>query len=507
MSYTYPQAAVELRILPEDFKLSSDPVLQSQHRIIVQARNVTVNVNDYKTSDTFSVEIDYKSFPFDPRLIRACGVVIYIQDMEHLYNDDGSLNKIVPGASTRINPSVSNAVAIGFVDEESIEFDDSKRTVHFEGRDTTALLIDQKYTANKPIPLNTPIDVAIKNLLASFAATAAIEVSNPLGLEMPTLAKYYPDFGSPLAGQKNTGSHESYWEIIQDMCSRAGLICYMSTKQLSDKTLVPNLVLTTPRNRKDTKDDIKFIYGVNVKNLKLKRKIGRFKNFNIQVRSFNPIEKDVLIARIPEEAERSWGIAYGFEYNPAITSGPTATPSTTNFASVNIPVLKPDGSVDTSQVHVAPYITFNIPNISDKDQLIRIGQTVYEQYSMQQLEGSFDTFEMSGRTTSSGTGLSKYNTGKEYDLAHIVKQQTICLEIDTGDLASISRFSSPGLRAQYLEQRGYDRETANMFANIIGKFSPRFQLKSYSMTVNQDSGFKLSAQFHSVIDIGNIGLV
>jgi len=514
VSYSYPQSTVELRILPEDFHLVSKAT-DTPYKIHVVARTVTINVNDYKTTDTFSMEIDYKHFPFDPRLIRSCGVVIFLQDMKSLVKDDGSPNTIVPGAPTDLNSTIPNSVFIGFVDDESIEFDDSKRCVRFEGRDCTGLLIDQKYLANTPIPLSSRLDYAIFDLLQQNPATQNISLvagdgpdGQPLDFaDLPTLAQYYPDFGSPLAGQRNTGAHESYWEIIQDLVARAGLICYMGTGYGTDGNIVPAIVLTTPKNQHNDSDDIKFIYAINVKNLKLKRKLGRFKGFNIQVRS--RVEKEVLIAKIPEEATVDWGVKYGFQYDAATVPSQDANLVAIghqNFDPITVPVLKPDGSLDASTTHLAPYITFNVKNISNKDALIKIGETVFEQYSLQTLEGSLETMEMAGRGSNKGAGVDNYNSGKQYDLTHIKKGQTICMEINTEDLTAISRFASVGSRVSYLLNQGYDRATANVFAQVMGKFSPRFQIKSYSMTLNQDTGFKLSMQFQSIIDLGNISL-
>lgn len=501
MSYYYPQGAVELRILPEDYKLVSDATLQATRTLRIQARDITVKVNDYKTTDTFSLEIDYKHFPFDPRTIRACGVVIFMQDMEGVYKDDGSVNTIVPNGPTKVNPDIPNAVFIGFADDETIEFDDLRRTVRLEGRDCTALLIDQKYAENAPISLNVTLDVAIQTLIATFPATKNIAVINNTGDTLPTLAQYYPDFGSPLAGQKNPGKHESYWEIIQDIANRAGLICYMGRSLTPGGTIVPAIILSTPKNQivkaanGETVDDIKVIYGINVKNLKLKRKLGRFKGFNLQVRS--RVGKDVLIAKIPEEATVEWGVGFGFQLSLTQTS---------NFDPVQVPVLKPDGSLDTTQTHVAPYITFPVPNVGNKDALIKIGQTTYEQYSMQQLEGSFDTFEMLGRGTTKDSNVDNKASFKVYDLTQIKKGQTICLEIDADDLDEISRLSSVETRTEYLKDRNYDPVVAAIFAKTMGKFSPRFQIKNYVMNINQTNGWKLTIEFQNVVDTTHRGL-
>lgn len=478
MSYYYPQAAVKLRILFEDFKLTSDSATQVPYEFNVIAKNVTVHRNDYKTTDTFDMEIDFKNFPFDPRAIRYCGVVIYMQDMGSVYNLDGSLNKLKPGAPTIVDPTITNAVFAGFVDEDTVTFDDTRRMVHFSGRDFTALLIDQKYQTNAPITnLSIPIDQVISTLLKSFAATQQLQIVNKTGAELPALSQYYNDFTSPMGIYKNpSGGQESYWDIIQKLASQAGLICYI---------FLDTLVLATPRNQLSTSDDIKFIYGQNVKRFELKRKLGRLKNFNIQVRS--RFQKDVITANIPEEASPEWCAKYGIARQ-----------------SVNIPVMKPDGSLDTSVTHKAPYLSFPIPNIGSKQQLIAIGQTIYEQYSLQQLEGSMTTMEMLGRGQSVHGNNKKSFT--KYDLTQIKKGQTIQLEIDTDDLNKISRLTTYSARTQYLVQKNYNPKIAALFARTMGRFSPRFQIKSYTMDMNSDSGFKLDIQFYNILDLSQISI-
>jgi len=527
MSYYYPRVAVQLQILPEDYGLRSDPTKEATTLINVQARDVTINRNDYRTSDTFSLEIDYKNFPFDPRTIRACGVVIYMQDVQSNYDTDGSVKKIIPGNPTKVNPNISNAVFIGYADDDEIQFDDNGRKVTMSGRDSTCLLIDKKYpSTNGPFYPNLPLDKAIAQLLLAFPATAKMVVVPPIGtdgkpMSLPVLSSYVPGFGDKLAGGINTGGgkRETYWDIILDLADRAGMVCYMGISRNQAGDSVAAIYLSTPKNqslqidqttgkqRTDTVDDIKIIYGQNVKNLKFKRKIGRLKGFNIKVISRNG--KDVVTARIPEDANASWGKAYGIPTGPG------------NF--VTIPTLLPNGAVDTTQaLKPAPYITFPYPNIASKAALVLIGQAAYEQYSLQQLEGSFETFEMLGRGTQNSLTVGSsdeqsqqmFGSGTQiktppdvvYDMTQIVKGQTLCIELDSPDLEAISRLSDDSDRTNYLVQRSYDPAVAALFATTIGKMSPRFQVKSYAMNINVDSGFKLTVQFQNLIDNTNRSL-
>jgi hypothetical protein len=456
VSFYFPQACVRLRILPEDFQLVSDAAKQNPGEVIVIPKEITVSINDHKTSDSFSCELDYSTFPFDPRIVRYCGVVVYMGNVQTLYSGS-QLNTI--------EPKESNAIFAGFVDEETITFDDTKRSVRFEGRDFTSLLIDQKYADNVPVFMNEPLDVQIKAYLQTFKATEKIKFDNRTGGTLPTIASFFPGFGSaPLAGAKNVGTHESYWEIIQDLVSRAGLICYMD---------IDTLVVTTPRNLYNPRADLKFVYGKNVKNLTFKRKLGRLKGFNIRVRS--RVGKEVLTADIPREATPEWAKDYGIELKDA-----------------EVPVLKPDGTLDKTTNHKAPFITFPVSNIGNKDQLVKIGQSVYEDYSRQQLEGSFETMEM----------LAHSDEIPDFDLTDLNVGIPLAIEIDSSDLTQISRLATVEERTQYLLRRQYDKTLAHTLATTYGKFSPRFFTKAFSYTLNEQ-GFKLKIEFVNIIELTN----
>lgn len=479
MSYYYPQAAMTINVLFEDFRAFSDPTLQKTYGLNIQCKNLSINVNDYKTTDTFDCEVEYKSFPFDPRTIRSAQVTIHIEDMESVYDSSGNINKLVP--------SDDNAIFTGFVDEESIEFDDSKRTVRFQGRDLTSLLIDQKYVQNAPIQLTDPLDAILTNMLAAFPATKNLKVSNITGKSLPTLAQYAPDaVSAPLAGGKNVGAHETYWDIIQDLVARAGLIAYMH---------LDTLYISNPRTIFNSNKAVKFIFGKNIKSLSYQRKLGRHKGFNVTVRSLNAKAKTVITANIPEQAETSWCTALNLPAGQPIT----------------IPKLNPDGSLSSAS-DKAPYLAFRIPNITTQPALIQVGQKIFEELIRQDLEGSFETFEMVGHSGDADTDRANYQA---YDLttgATVVGAipfdigQPVSIEIQTDDLDAISRIASAPARVQYLMTRGYASSVASVFAKTIGKMAPIFYTKSIQISFNQDTGFKLKVGFINYIDLSNKGL-
>lgn len=476
MSVYFPQLCATVRVLWEDFNLKTQASKLVAYSATVQVKSCTVNVNDYKAADTFDMELDYKSFPFDPRAIRSMAVTIHLEDLKKLVDPS-------TGQHTVIKPTEENIIFTGYADEETITFSESSRTVKISGRDFTALLLDQKYLRGSPITLNQPIDVVIKNILNAFpesgAAVLAQKVVNKTNSKvLPTLAQYHPDFGQKLAGQKTAGKHETVWEIIQDIVSKAGLICYVHLDQL---------IISEPRVLYDANAAVRFVYGQNVTNLELKRKIGRQKGFNVQVRCLVPKTKTVLTANIPEEATAEWSKATGV-----------------SRIRVQVPQLLPDGGQnEQAKNHDAPFLPFRLTGIGSKTQLVVIGQKIYEELARQEFEGSFDTREMLAH-------MGKSPDAPNYKQISLVTDlnigDPISLEIDQGDLHGIQRFDTTEARQHYLQMRGYAEDVAAIFAQTMGQMSTVFYTKAYRFSWSDSDGYKLHVEFLNFLELDRQGL-
>lgn len=463
MGVYYPQAAMSLRVRWEDFGDSQIQKLQSVYVLPILSKRVVVNINDYTQADTFDCEIDYKNFPFDPRCIRACGVTIHAQDMGMIFARDNGLNRIVP--------SKENTIFTGFADEESITFDDSRRTVRMEGRDFTSLLIDRKYIKG-PVDLGQKVDVVLRAILDELKETQDIALDNRVTEELPVLASFWSD-KSEMSGKKNVKREETYWDVIQDIVGRAGLISYIE---------LDKLVLTKPRALYSKAESKVFVYGHNIKNLEFKRKIGRRKGINIVVRSLNIETKEVLEAKIPAEATEEW-------------SEQTGIPN----IEVKVPEIKSDGT-PSDDLKPAPYISLRIPNVVNKDQLIEIGQQVYEEIGRQQIEGSFSTKEMEicfKKLDSEGQETSAH---EEFDILKLRNGTPIAIVIDQGDLKNISKMTSVDQRKRFLIERCYDPKVADVFAETIGKFSNIFYTKAAKFTLDSTNGFECEVEFVNFIE-------
>jgi hypothetical protein len=467
MGYYYPQAALTLRVIWEDFNFKSNARLQEVYTLPIIAKRVTVNINDYTQADTFSAEIDFKHFPFDPRSIRACGVTIHMQDMKGVFEPNNENRLIVP--------SERNTVFLGFADEESITFDDSNRTVRMEGRDFTALLIDRKYTGGL-IDYGQPMDVILRQLLAELEETVDLKLDIRGLTTLPTIAQFSSNkvSNSKLGGQRNRGSDESYWDVIQNMVANAGLIAYVE---------LDRLVVTKPRALYDRNRAVMFVYGRNVRELEYKRKIGRQKNFNISVKSLNVLTKEVLQAQIPAEATDAWARATGVAQRE-----------------VELPSVKPDGT--PGEPKPAPYISFRVPDVNSKAHLIGIGEELYEEMGRQQIEGSFKTKELDvpfqNFVGPSAAGVD----GECFNLFQLRIGTPVQLEVDQGDMKGVQRLSSVAEKARYLRANCYEPAVAEVLAETLSnpRFNTPFYTKGVQYTLDQESGLEATVNFINFIE-------
>lgn len=456
MALYYPQGAIILRVRWEDFGSNSERLSKVQV-MPVSCRNLIVERNDYTEADTFKATIDYKAFPFDPRCIRACGVTICMEDRKKIFNRSNSL--------AIIEPSEDNIVFQGFADEGSIDFDDETRSVTIEGRDFTSLFIDTKRVNTSPIPLSQPLDKVILDLINEQAATTEISIENRTGEEFPVLSKLAPDF-NPFTAVRNQKRKETYWDIMQSVLSRVGLLGFIE---------IDKFVISKPRNIYEKKEIKQFIYGGNIKSLTFKRKLGRAKDYNVRLVSSNLLEKTVLEAKIPVEA--------------------TSQDFITQFGNteVTIPQLDKDGKkIDPPKV--ADYITFPVKDINDKETLIRMGESVYEEMFRQQIEGSLKTFEMEiPEETDDST--------KPILFSKIRNGTAIKIYLSQDEIGEINSTSSIAEKRNFLIKRGYPLDIATAFADSLTRINTVFYTKSVKFEMSQDEGFSMDIEFINFIDL------
>lgn len=530
MSFYYPQAIVNLRVTFENFS-DEDVRKQPVHEWAVIAKNLKVNLNSYMEADTFSATFDYRNLPFDPRIIRACGVTIYMEDKGEVFITDKDKEGF--RAVDQIKGSNKNVIFSGFADTDKIELSET-RSVTLEGRDFTSLLIDREYLG-EPITQDKQIDDVIRGLLDEIPSTKLSSDSLNLGLQIELHGidkKDLPIMGGmaagkgPMDGAINPRGKRSYWDKIQEMVSNAGLIAYIS---------INKLIITAPRNLYDRNQAKVFVYGRNVSDLSFERKLGRQKGFNVRVVSFNASTKTLLDARIPEQATDEWCKSIGIAKMPIMlgvarapgahnhggavtTQAPKETPKGFFSKFKDVVAAKPSGEpnpavVDQTNMEPAPYISIKIKNVDNQEQLIKIGEKVFEELGRQQIEGKLQTKEMK---------IYSPIDGKDNFLSTQFRVGTpIEVKIDQDDfkglqsvrattkeeknLSAADAIKSKQQRiSAFLRGRGYGHDKAQIadaMALALTQFDTPFFTKAVQYTLDHQNGFEMELEFINFIEI------
>ena len=148
-----------------------------------------VELPAYRSAGTFHLTFDYKDLPIDPRLIRACGVSIYMDTVAAAGFAQGASGKtavgqppsfIGPNAKQSIlTPTVKNLALVGVVDNWSVQHSSKGSTVTIEGRDQRGLLLNSPLNPAlfEDLDLNQPIDAVIRDILAKHGDLGMIDVS------------------------------------------------------------------------------------------------------------------------------------------------------------------------------------------------------------------------------------------------------------------------------------------------------------------------------------------
>ena len=504
MGLYYPQAAMVLNVRWEDGTSAGRESVLS-----VRPQSVNVHLNDYTEADTFDATLDYKNFPFDPRSIRAIGVVIHMENM-------GSLDE-------EIVPAEDNSVFVGFVDESSISFDDASRTVTFEGRDLTSLFIDEKFPAGRQLDTNRTVKEIIQFIVGLLGkATEKIEIvalddsaeKVPAFTNVDTRRNYIPlapsgrtEVFDPLdlinvvmniqemnveekstfkkmeseakrgGNKEQIKRKETFWDVITRIAHRNSLIAYMS----KDK-----LILRRARDFYQAQTRTQLTYGHNLSSLEFERKTGRRKKNNIRVTGYSPTDKVTRSVLIPGDVDANKFPAL----RPFVQRFGTLEEKNKNkMQTIYLEELDKD-SKPTGTAKAADLISFVFPNVTEDEELLTRGTQVFEEINRQHLEGNFESRDM-----------VFFNTdGTLADFSDLEIGSYITVGIRMDDLDKIRDIEAESDREEYLRRLGYSTAVAREFARSLSTFNYNFYLRSVEFSLDED-GFRMNGEIINLIEI------
>jgi len=244
MTYYAPQHHLRLFVVMEDFSGDTAAPVANAIDWMVTPRRAQLERNDIHTADKLTLDVDFRQYPFDPRMIRAASVAYYAWD------------RMGPPP---VGPVRETLRFLGVVDEPQLVMgEDSHATL--ECRDYTAVLLGKKATAAMRVELGRSLGDILRDLLATLPGEQAM-------LLKPVVQN--GDTGWPVvsAGGRRGARlfvepKDTLWAVIRRVVQMVGLVCWID---------LDLLVVSTPRNITSTTRPARFSFGRNLSDLRLRR--------------------------------------------------------------------------------------------------------------------------------------------------------------------------------------------------------------------------------------------
>ena len=390
----YPQARAILQIVLDGFGDTS----RDTPPLVIPAlpKALTITRNSYSQADAWEATFDGGDLPFDPTLIRAGAVELYLFQLSEVEQrivdrreplaelDNAGANPRDPvdtamleaaqaagnlgleglavdlrGRVSRDRFTYGNRPAIvGLIDVPKLSLNEDGRWVTLRGQDYTAHLISLQWP---PLPngraRRIPVGKRIDELLGEILAEA-----DPEGRLAVTL-RGVDESDLPIVGEREVRGNRrgipvsadtNYWEVMYKIATRYGFILYVDGL---------DVVLAKPRTLDaDAAGRIKRLaWGHNLKSLELERELGKEQSPTIVVRGWDPAAREVITVEYPEG-----------EFHRAAKAGDkvkAATKATSHTSK--------KGKVTTTVRNRDEYQIVTAYGVSDRATLRRMAETYY----------------------------------------------------------------------------------------------------------------------------------
>lgn len=445
--------------------------------------SVEIVRNGLTTADTATIELAHSDAPFDPRAIRSAAVeivvgtvdaVAYAAGMSGATRDDGSALSVVGRIGEgEAPPGVTRFV--GVVDTWAVSLADDDR-ITLTCRDLTSLLLDEPLPRGAGVDLTQPLDRGVRDFLEAFPALRGFTVAFGVDDEPAIVpADALPSSrrtgaGGRRARRQPRAAEMKVWDYLSDLAVSLGLVA-----TLEDYTIRFIRPRTFYASRARAR---RFVYGRNLASLDFERKLGGVKTPTVEVRSFDPVLGRTRWARYPTR-------------DGAASSGvfPTSPPRPSRANNV-----QPSGAGQEDKIQ-----TFPISGFSDPTSLEAAAESIWQQLARQELEGTFETEDVSSYESEEPGDLLELRAGDAVELlvasqdAQDVREQLV----SAGILAGLS----VAARARYLERLGYRQSVARALAQIqetAAQFTT-FRVDTATIRFGQDEGIAITVEFRNFL--------
>lgn len=466
--------------------------------VTVVPREMEIVLNGIRTADTLSATLRYIDCPVDPRTVRSCaveGLLGAVLDTEFKAGIEGatrtgiaatgdgeSLNVI---QDTYLGPDGkqrTNSRFLGWVDKWEVDWEeDAEPMIHLECRDNAQLLVEQEAPPKLVLDMTKGIDEAIAQYLSHFPQMQGMSVEYRPNTDTPPKLNavllgtaYRPNLGPPPSKGGGGSQKLSAFDYLTDVCGAIGHAIYVQGTNIIVQK-VRSLTTSAAVRRSDDPfqgrtlpsgtqfDYRRFIYGRNVRSMKISRHYAKQSTVNVEVRSYNSERKTVVVARFPLPADR---LVYAIPGN-----------------------AQPDQK----------WTVYRVSGIKDPATLRTVAQSIYESLGRNEMQVDIVTHNLS----SFGGG----NT--DPDILDMQPGDTFEMLVNRSDdnvatLTAIEKaLTLQQKNAQFMKALGFSDDFANAYATAYNNagFLPQFRLKALRMTWSCDDGVELTITGANYIEV------
>jgi hypothetical protein len=370
----------------------------------------------YRQAGKFTAAFDFRDLPIDPRLVRACGVEIYLDGIAAESFAAGMAGAEADGSRRSIiTPTKENNLLVGTVDRWSVKHHAKGSEVVLEGRDLRGLLLSTKIRPQllSKIDLRKPIYYVVDQIISlhPFGSEISVDynpdewpdriVPSPSAAGM-TRVRMGANGQTPQSSPPGEVNTLNFWDVITYYCSLCGAVPYFVGETLRVRPARSILDLSnragfdpaipTPfaggrtreieiddQGRKDTLNIRRMVFGRDVDELSFERQYNAEATRVVEVVSLDTSSKKrglgkLLIARWPKG-----GGAQPTAEDPVMDDAEGAEEA-------EVTSVAPSGQAAEKKIH-----RISIPGITDLKRLETIAQNIHTELGYGEMGGSCKT--------------------------------------------------------------------------------------------------------------------
>lgn len=425
----------------------------------IRPRRVILEYNDHNHADTCSISAEWRDVGVDPRFLKSATAEVWIGNADDfdVFTPNESTSRFI-GIMTQ--PKRSAKEGNGF--EVSLEF-----------QDYTALFLEQKPFPSKGLPTyrdsladawrkicdhTGPLDDDGETLSSVEVLRDRLETRGGVSPNLVLGGAVAARFAKLASVPMKQGADA--WAVWQQCVGMMGLISFIDRDRC---------VVTTSTEHFAPDSAPRLVWGRNILELEESAN-AKFSDKGVAITSFDPLTGTTLEAFYPPPGDdriRRERIAAGKK-----KARPPAFPS-------------------------ERYDFFEYHGVTDPDRLAAIAKRAWEERSRQELEGRFVTSEMFVDSVSA----------ESFDLLALRSGDNVRVEIDPTDKETLSSLGSDTRRIEYLTDRGYRFEVAQLIVRNMkeaGRLDPTFHAGRVRVEFSADGDggkFEVSVDYHNRIRI------